>query len=337
MELKLGASIKRLRTEKSITQEELADYIGISYQAVSKWETNTTTPDINLLPKLAVFFGVTIDDLFSINTEDHFERIDHILYHENMTDENFVYAKHVLDILLGEDENNVEALKRYAQLYLCKNNRDNLAAGRFLEKAIGISPLDEDIYGRLRQVRGGDVYTNKSGNDWFIRVCEPYAKKYPSLEKLTCLLIEAYISNRYFDRALDAVTGLKKSDNFMADIFTGDIELAKGNVELACEIWNNALPKNDKTYYHTGERFNKICKYDEAIYCFEASFSTATYPKHLDSTYSLAFLYDKLGKYDKAIEMWERILNILSSDWNTTEGTQVDWPKNEIKKLKEKM
>ena len=73
MNLNLGRVIKRLRIEHSITQEELAEYLGISFQAVSKWETGTTLPDITLLPKLAAFFGIRIDELFSINHEDEME------------------------------------------------------------------------------------------------------------------------------------------------------------------------------------------------------------------------------------------------------------------------
>ncbi len=75
MELKLGATIKKLRTERGITQEELANKIGVSFQAVSKWETNTTTPDIAIIPQLALFFGVSIDSLFAINKDDYMERI----------------------------------------------------------------------------------------------------------------------------------------------------------------------------------------------------------------------------------------------------------------------
>lgn len=97
MELKLGNTIKRLRTEKGIIQEELAEYLGVSFQAVSKWETNTKMPDITLLPKIAVFFGVRIDDLFSINTDDELEGIDYMLNTEKLTDENFLYAKRILD------------------------------------------------------------------------------------------------------------------------------------------------------------------------------------------------------------------------------------------------
>ncbi len=49
MDLNLGSVIKRLRIEHAVTQEELAKYLEISFQAVSKWETGTTLPDITLL------------------------------------------------------------------------------------------------------------------------------------------------------------------------------------------------------------------------------------------------------------------------------------------------
>lgn len=78
MNLDLGSAIKKLRMDRKITQEEVVRYLDISYQAVSKWETGTTLPDIALLPELAAFFGVRIDDLFSVNHEDELERIDHI-------------------------------------------------------------------------------------------------------------------------------------------------------------------------------------------------------------------------------------------------------------------
>ena len=64
MNLNIGSVIKRLRMEHSVTQEELAGYLGISYQAVSKWENETTMPDITLLPKLAAFFGIKIMNFF---------------------------------------------------------------------------------------------------------------------------------------------------------------------------------------------------------------------------------------------------------------------------------
>ena len=56
-------NIKRLRQNKGVTQEQLGDVLGISSQAVSKWENESALPDILILPKLADYFGVSIDEL----------------------------------------------------------------------------------------------------------------------------------------------------------------------------------------------------------------------------------------------------------------------------------
>lgn len=61
---KIAANIARLRREHGMTQEALAEVIGVSAQTISKWETSTTYPDIALLPVLADTFGVTIDALY---------------------------------------------------------------------------------------------------------------------------------------------------------------------------------------------------------------------------------------------------------------------------------
>ena len=62
--MELGKQIKNCRQEANLSQEELAERVGVSCQAVSKWEQRISCPDIMLLPKLAKIFGVTIDDLF---------------------------------------------------------------------------------------------------------------------------------------------------------------------------------------------------------------------------------------------------------------------------------
>ena len=59
----IGNKIKLLRTNKGVTQEQLAEQLHISGQAVSKWENETSTPDITMLPLLAEYFGITIDEL----------------------------------------------------------------------------------------------------------------------------------------------------------------------------------------------------------------------------------------------------------------------------------
>ena len=63
MDLTIGKRIGLLRKEKGMTQEELAEHMGISPQAVSKWENDQTCPDISALPKLSKLLGITVDEL----------------------------------------------------------------------------------------------------------------------------------------------------------------------------------------------------------------------------------------------------------------------------------
>ena len=61
--LNLSDNIIRLRRERKITQEELADFLGVTKASVSKWENAQSVPDILLLLQLAAFFDITIDEL----------------------------------------------------------------------------------------------------------------------------------------------------------------------------------------------------------------------------------------------------------------------------------
>ena len=67
MEFKFKENFKELRVKKGVTQEQLATHLTVSSQAVSKWERGEGYPDITLLPRIALYFGVSIDDLFGIN------------------------------------------------------------------------------------------------------------------------------------------------------------------------------------------------------------------------------------------------------------------------------
>lgn len=70
MEIHLDEKLKALRKAKNISQEKLAQYLNISFQAVSKWETGGTYPDISLLPEIARFFGITVDELLQAEQID---------------------------------------------------------------------------------------------------------------------------------------------------------------------------------------------------------------------------------------------------------------------------
>lgn len=71
----LAGNIQKYRKKCSLTQEALAEKLGVTFQAVSKWENARSAPDITLLPALADLFGCYIDELFSreVRTERHFD------------------------------------------------------------------------------------------------------------------------------------------------------------------------------------------------------------------------------------------------------------------------
>src|SRR5699024_5397060 len=74
-EMNLGRILIENRHKRGITQEELATHIGVSKGAVSKWETNSSLPDISLLPQLASYFDITIDELIGYEPQMEKEEI----------------------------------------------------------------------------------------------------------------------------------------------------------------------------------------------------------------------------------------------------------------------
>lgn len=293
-----------------------------------------------MLPKLAVFFGVRIDALFAIDHEDELERINQILYKEQLTEQNYGYAKRVLEQLLQENPQDVEVMKKYAELQLGRVNKDKLSVGHLMEQAMELSPTDVKVYSLYRAARGGGEYEHHSDDDWFIRVCEPYARNYPQNYELCGMLIEAMIRQKYFDKAEEIVgfMQLPKDEDYRKALYAGDIAVAKGNKEDAKKIWREA-PKNGwRGCYEVGERLNRMGDYDKAIEFFCKAFELQTErPRMLDMEYSLAFLYKKLGRFSEAIVAWECIIDVMASDFGVTDGNDIDWAKDEIRKLRECM
>ena len=76
MNLLIGENIKRLRRERDLTQEEVAAHLGVSFQSISKWERGDGYPDITMLPALANYFGVSVDELLGTTELEKREKYD---------------------------------------------------------------------------------------------------------------------------------------------------------------------------------------------------------------------------------------------------------------------
>lgn len=116
----IGKTIAKKRKELGYTQQNLADYLSLSFQAVSKWENGSTTPDISLLPKIAQFLGTSVDTLIGYHPSpatDYEERYKQNDYYWGLNPNSMCYEimklrppikpYRVLDMGCGEGKDSV--------------------------------------------------------------------------------------------------------------------------------------------------------------------------------------------------------------------------------------
>ena len=114
------------------------------------------------------------------------------------------------------------------------------------------------------------------------------------------------------------------------------IELKEGHKDKANEIWNGMLKKYPDI---KGPYFEKAVvnsyngEWEDAILCFEKDFELMEKPRYIDSLDAIAQIYEITGDYQKAIETYERYIQLLQNEWNVVEGELVDHPKREIERL----
>ncbi len=117
MTIYFGENIKRLRKEKELTQETLADFFGVSFQAVSKWERGETYPDITMLPVISSFFNVSVDELLGINKSREEEQINEYLkLYDEMKLKDLTLTYNKFQKAVKEFPNDFRILIRYMEL-----------------------------------------------------------------------------------------------------------------------------------------------------------------------------------------------------------------------------
>ena len=103
MNLNFAENFKQLRKEKGITQEKIADVLGVSSQSISRWELCICYPDIEMLPSIANYFGVTVDYLLS--NDPHSKEKDRALFWEK------------IDLLSNSTTEAIDFINEYCQKY----------------------------------------------------------------------------------------------------------------------------------------------------------------------------------------------------------------------------
>ena len=130
MKISIGNKIKSLRKKHNLTQEQLAEQLGITFQSISKWENNIAMPDITLVPTIAVFFGISIDELFDYNLKEINDKVESIC--KEVDDcryrEDFTKAREILQEGLRNYPSNELLLNNYLYTINYKDNPDETIA-----------------------------------------------------------------------------------------------------------------------------------------------------------------------------------------------------------------
>lgn len=339
MKLEIGKCIKKLRIQKGITQEELANYLGVSYQAVSKWETEANTPDIALLPQLSIFFGVTIDDFFKLSDREYFKQIENMILNErSIADEYFNNAKSFLNELLIKDSKNVEARCLLAKLYNHRAKSDHELAKNYAKEALLYDPTNRSLHVRLIEASQGITGDGYIDNHLeLINFYKHFITENPEYIVGYIILINQLIADCRFKEAHQIIEQARKiEDRYVFYFFEGDIALGLGDREKAIEIWNNTVERFShiwQTYACRADRFLKLGRVEEAIKDYHKCFDRQEKPRLVDGLCSLAPLYEERGEYDKAIRIWEQYRQVLQEDHGIMIGEALDAPMREIERL----
>lgn len=137
----IGKRIKELRKKNELTQEKLADLLGVTYKSVSKWETGVTFPDLALIVPLAKILHVTTDELLGVCSSETDERLAQLEadYNDTFKTGNISDRLKIAEEAVKEFPGDMNWLSRYARDAWCQGIDDGIYGEEFekiREKAI---------------------------------------------------------------------------------------------------------------------------------------------------------------------------------------------------------
>lgn len=150
MKICLGENIKRLRLKKEITQETLAEFLGVTFQSVSRWERGDGYPDITMLPAIASFFNITVDDLLGVDKEQNEEKIsEYLKIYDTMKLKDISYTLNEYKKAVKEFPGDFRILVRYMQLLqeekIFNHTSEIVCSGDYKKTSEEIAKIYENI------------------------------------------------------------------------------------------------------------------------------------------------------------------------------------------------
>lgn len=296
--MELKSKLKELRTARGMTQEAVAEHLGVSSQTVSKWERGLLNPDISLLPKIALLFKCTIDFLFDmelswgIEHRHEFEAKIHELHTKN--DWNGVYHAWIQEIELNPDN-----YENYLDIML-HVLRKEMFDKEHIEKMISLADRAEqcctndnirnEIYRIMLQIclQSDDPKTKEKGKYYYYKL--PMLRH--SREVYAKFIMEG---EEYREQLLKNLIYL--------------IDLAE------CSVRQLILPDmslEEKLYY-----YQKSAMLYETV--LDNKFAGNYDPPLISDYYEIAEIHTQSGQMDEASKYVDRILEVLERHMSETE------------------
>ena len=272
------------------------------------------------------------------------ERIENMLWDQRfLSREEFEAEERFLKDKCLEPDAQARATLLLAELY-CKRAREyRELASPLARKALELLPeYDKAAHTALFEAEGG-VFPdwNAVNHHRTIEFYKDFIARHPSQRRAYFWLLDLLIDD---GRCEEARAYLAKADrletSYHSDLYRGMILEKEGKPEEAAACWERMTqkdPDNWQSWFARADRLAKRCAYPEAIALYEKALALSPRPRFTDPVNAIAQLYEIQGQYEKAIEFYQKEIEIVREDWNETQGEAIDEPLRNIARLKEKM
>ena len=337
--MEMGKEIRRLREERGITQEGLAEALHVTAQSVSKWERGTSMPDVQMLPQIAVYFGITIDQLFAMTPVQQMERMENRIYSQGLMDAAEVrQMKQQLTAFAEQPELAGTAATLLTKLYNHQAEQYHLLAVRTGREAVEKTDGDSDAISELANAWGSyisdwNVRNHHALIEWF----SAYCRRNPGKRSALMWLLDNLIDDRRLTEARQWLEKLTRMDHtFRVPMYRYMIAQAAGEKEEAAESLKELESMEDQEWCWAvtlGDIYTLRQEYDRAIDWYKKGQELQPSPKFTDSATSIAHIYEILGDAPRAISAYREELRLLREEWGIVRGEEIDEVERAIQSL----
>lgn len=321
----MGRQIRAGRQRSALTQEKLAETLGVTPQAVSKWERGESLPDIALLPELSAALGLTLDELFESSPETHLRRIQQRIENEpRMSLETFRQAEAQLRQDALETAYRPRCLTLLAELYNHMADGFRARAEEAAREAISLRPREKDNLDALTRAMGGALADwNFANHSRLIAYWQGYVAEHPEHSPGYLYLLDNLIADGRLEEAEETLGKLAAlRQDFQIPFYRGRIAHAQGRRAAAWEIWNAMAasdPENWLVYLCRADCHAREADYPAAIADYRQAAERQPKPRYTDPWDSIAQLARLCHDRESEAEAYERVIGILQEDWGMGE------------------